>query len=70
MLRTWSRARQDPVNQGTGQNSEDPGEARTSKRTRTAPLLVERVTAMRGQGIAAHQEPKSIASPDPGGHLQ
>ncbi len=45
--------------QGTRQNSEDPGEVRTSKRTRTAPLLVERVTAMRGQGITAHKEPKS-----------
>ena len=58
-------------NQGAGQNSEDPGEVRTSKRTRTAPLLVERVTAMRGQGITAHKEPKRlIASSDPGGHLQ
>ena len=45
--------------QGTGQNSENPGDVRTSKRTKTAPLLVERVTVMRGQGIAAHKKPKS-----------
>ena len=45
--------------QGTGQNSEDPGDVRASKRTKTAPPLVERVTALRGQGIAAHKEPKS-----------
>jgi hypothetical protein len=45
--------------QGTGPNSTDSGDARTAKRTRTAPLLVERVTALRGQGIAAHKEPKS-----------
>ena len=44
----------------TGQNSKDSGDARTAKRTRTAPLLVERVTALRGQAIAAHKEPKSI----------
>ena len=46
--------------QGTGQNSMDPGDARTTKRTRTAPPLVDRVTALRGQGIARPQEPKSI----------
>jgi hypothetical protein len=46
--------------QGTGQNSEDPGDIRTSKRTRTAPYLVDRVTALRGQGIARPPEPKSI----------
>ena len=46
-------------NQGTGQNSEDPGDVRTSERTKTAPPLVERVTALRGQGIAARKEPKS-----------
>jgi len=47
--------------QGTGgQNSTDSGDARTAKRTRTAPLLVERVTALRGQGIASPREPKSI----------
>ena len=33
--------------QGTGQNSGDPGDVRTSKRTKTAPPLVERVTALR-----------------------
>jgi len=46
--------------QGTGQNSTDSGDARTAKRTRTAPLLVERVTALRGQGVASPKEPKSI----------
>ena len=46
--------------QGTGQNSTDPGDARTAKRTRTAPRLVERATALRGQSIARPQEPKSI----------
>jgi hypothetical protein len=45
---------------GTGQNSTDPGDARTAKRTRTAPRLVERATALRGQSIARPQEPKSI----------
>ena len=45
--------------QGTGQNSGDPGDVRTAKRTTTTPLLVERVTALRGQGIAAHKKPKS-----------
>jgi hypothetical protein len=46
--------------QGTGQNSMDPGDARTAKRTRTSPLLVERVTALRGQGIASPKKPKSM----------
>ncbi|MFA5348112.1 MAG: hypothetical protein WC294_08240 [Methanoregula sp.] len=46
--------------QGTGQNSGDPGNIRTAKRTRTAPHLVNRVTALRGQGIARPPEPKSI----------
>ena len=46
--------------QGTRQNSTDPGDARTAKRTRTAPRLVERATALRGQSIARPQEPKSI----------
>jgi len=46
--------------QGTGQNSTDSGDTRTAKRTRTAPRLVERVTALRGQGIASPREPKSI----------
>jgi hypothetical protein len=46
--------------QGTGQNSKDSGDARTPKRTRTAPRLVERVTALRGLSIARPQEPKSI----------
>jgi len=45
--------------QGTGQNSTDPGDARTAKRTRTSPPLVERVTALRGQGIASPKKPKS-----------
>jgi hypothetical protein len=45
--------------QGPGQNSMEPGNGRTSKRTRTAPPLVERVTALRGQGIAAPKDPKS-----------
>ena len=44
--------------QGTGQNSTDPGDARTAKRTRTSPPLVERVTALRGQGIASPKKPK------------
>ncbi|MGA2914244.1 MAG: hypothetical protein ABSE07_12120 [Methanoregula sp.] len=48
------------IEQGTGQNSTDSGDARTAKRTRTAPRLVERVTALRGQSIAAPKEPKSI----------
>jgi hypothetical protein len=47
------------VEQGTGQNSTDPGDARTAKRTRTTPLLVERATALRGQGIASPKKPKS-----------
>jgi hypothetical protein len=46
--------------QGTGQNSTDPGDDRAAKRTRTVPLLVERVTALRGQGIVSLREPKSI----------
>jgi hypothetical protein len=45
--------------QGTNQNSTDSGDARGVKRTRTAPRLVERVTALRGQSIAAPKEPKS-----------
>ena len=45
--------------QGTGQNSTNPGDARTAKRTRTAPRLVERVTALRGQSVARLPEPKS-----------
>jgi hypothetical protein len=44
--------------QGTGQNSTDPGDARTAKRTRTGPPLVERATALRGQGIASPKKPK------------
>jgi hypothetical protein len=46
--------------QGTKQHSTDPGETRTERRTRTAPRLVERVTALRGQSIARPPEPKSI----------
>jgi len=45
--------------QGIGLNSMDPGDARTAKRTRITPRLVERVTALRGQGIARPPEPKS-----------
>ena len=45
---------------GTGENSMDPGENRTAKRATTAPHLVERATALRGQSIARPQEPKSI----------
>jgi hypothetical protein len=48
------------TDQGTGQNSLDPGYSRTAKRTRTAPRLVDRVTALRGQGITRPPEPKSI----------
>ena len=44
--------------QDIGQNSTDPGDARTAKRTRTSPPLVERVTALRGQGIAFPKKPK------------
>ena len=46
--------------QGTRQNSTDAGKGRTPKRTTTAPHLVERVTALRGQSIARPQEPKSV----------
>lgn len=43
-----------------GQNSTDPGDARTAKRTRTSPPIVRRVTALRGQGsIAFPKKPKS-----------
>jgi len=44
--------------QGTGQNSTDPGDARTAKRTRTSPPLVGRVTSLMGQGIASLKKPK------------
>ena len=44
--------------QGTGQNSKDPGDARTAKRTRTSPPLVGRVTSLMGQGIASLKKPK------------
>jgi hypothetical protein len=44
--------------QGTGQNSTDMGDARTAKRIRTGPPLVERATALRGQGIASPKKPK------------
>jgi hypothetical protein len=49
-----------PADGRTVQNFTDPKDARTAKRTRTAPRLVERVTALRGQGIARPPEPKSI----------
>jgi len=45
---------------GKGQNSMDQGKSRTVKRSRTAPRLADRVTALRGQGIARPPEPKSI----------
>jgi len=45
---------------GTKENSTDPRETRTAKRTTTAPRLVERATALRGQSIVRPQEPKSI----------
>jgi hypothetical protein len=48
------------TDQGTGQNSLDPKNSWTAKRTRTAPRLVDRVTALRGQGITRPPEPKSI----------
>jgi len=44
--------------EGTGQNSTDPKDARTAKRTGTSPPLVERVTALRGQGVESSQKPK------------
>jgi len=46
--------------QGAGQDITDPGEGRLLKRTRPAPRLVERVTALRGLSIARPPEPKSI----------
>ena len=46
--------------QGTRQAPMDPGETRSADRRGTAPHLVERVTALRGLGIARPQEPKSI----------
>jgi hypothetical protein len=45
---------------GIGQDPMNPGDARTAKRTRTAPHLVDRVTALRRQGVARPPEPKSI----------
>jgi len=44
--------------QGTGQDSMDPGDARKAKRTRTSPPLVGRVTSLSGQGIAFPKKPK------------
>ena len=46
--------------QGTGQDPTDPGKGRPPKRTKTAPRLVQRVTALRGLSIARPPEPKSI----------
>jgi len=46
--------------QGTGQNSTGTDRIRTTTRTRTAPRLVERATALRGLSIARPPEPKSI----------
>jgi hypothetical protein len=48
------------ADQGKGQNSMDPEDVRTEKRTRTAPRLADRVTALRGQGITRPPEPKSL----------
>ena len=49
------------IDQKAGQNSPEPGNCRTTaKRTKTAPRLADRVTALRGQGIASPNEPKSI----------
>lgn len=45
--------------QAPGQNSMDTEDARTLKRTKTAVPLVERVTALRGQGIVLSKDPKS-----------
>ena len=45
--------------QGTGKNTTDSVEVRKKTRTTTAPRLVERVTALRGQSIARPLEPKS-----------
>jgi hypothetical protein len=44
--------------QGTGQNSTDPGDTRTAKRTGTSLPIFERATALRGQGIASQKKPK------------
>lgn len=46
--------------QGTGQDLMDPGKGLPLKRTRPAPRLVQRVTALRGLSIARPPEPKSI----------
>ena len=48
---------------GTGQDPIDPGMGLPLKRTRPAPRLVQRVTALRGLGIARPPEPKSIRRP-------
>jgi hypothetical protein len=49
------------------QNSTEHGNGRTAKRTRSAPRLADRVTALRGQGIAFPKETKSIfRCQDPG----
>ena len=50
----------EPDEQDTRQNSTDTGKRRTPKRTKAAQHLVERVTTLRGQGIARPQEPKSV----------
>jgi hypothetical protein len=48
-----------PGEQETGENSPETMATRTEGRTRTSPPLVERVTALRGQGIASPKKPKS-----------
>lgn len=47
--------------EGTGKNTTDSVGIRKATRTTTAPRLVERVTALRGQSIARPQEPKSTS---------
>jgi hypothetical protein len=49
----------EPGEQETGENSTETMATRAEGRTRTAPRLVERATALRGQSIARPQEPKS-----------
>jgi hypothetical protein len=48
-----------PGEQETGENSTETMATRAEGRTRTAPRLVERATALRGQSIASPKKPKS-----------
>ncbi len=50
----------EPGEQETRQNPTAAGKGRTPERTKAAPRLVERVTALRGQSIARSTEPKSV----------